>query len=239
MEPSTRPHGLHVTQPDSAAAAAREAAPDNTGLAGSRGSLRVTRGELLVALWLSVVCAVTAALLAVPAGAAEFLIDDQVWTTFGKGVHRPNTFHDAARMQRREPFIVDFDWSTPTTRSQYVFASSFYQTVLLFFIPICYVAYLGASVKVCCSALGSAVLAIMVASVGFVISGEVALLTYSAVLGFALLIVALNLLCPRNSKIPTQAIKQALVLMVGNLLVTNVIPETTVRTHFLRKLSAP
>jgi hypothetical protein len=179
------------------------------------------------------VCAVTAALLAVPAGAAEFLVDTQVWTTFGKGVHRPETFHDAARMQRREPFIVDFDWSTPTTRSQLVFASSFYQTILLFFFPICYVAYLGASVKVCCLALGSAVLAFTVASVVFVISGQHAFMTYSAVLGFALLIVALKLLCPRNSKIPTQAIKQALVLMVGNVLVMNVIPETTVRTALL------
>ena len=93
--------------------------------------------------------------------------------------------------------------------------------------------------KVCCSALGSAVLAFTVASAGFVMSGQAALLNYSPVLGFALFIVTLKLLCPRNSKIPTQAIKQALVLMVGNLLVTNVIPETTVRTHFLRKLSAP
>jgi hypothetical protein len=222
-----------VTQSDSAAAAAREAAPDDTGLGGSRGSLGVTWAELRVALWLSVVCAVTAVLVAVPAGAAEFLVGDQVWATFGKGVDRTETFRDAARMQRREPSIVDFDWSTPTTRSQHALANCWEQTVLLFFFPICYVAYLGASVKVCCSALGSAVLAFTVASVGFVTSGRLAFFTYSAVLGFALLIVALNLLCPRNSKIHTQAIKQALVLLVGNLLVTNVIPETTVRTALL------
>jgi hypothetical protein len=56
-----------VTQSDSAAAAAREAAPDDTGLGGSRGSLGVTWAELRVALWLSLTCAVTAALVAVPA----------------------------------------------------------------------------------------------------------------------------------------------------------------------------
>ena len=230
-----------MTQPDSTAAAAREAAPDDTGLGGSRGSLgvTVTWAELRVALRLSVVCAVTAALLAVPAGATEFLVDNQVWTTFGKGADRIGAFRDVARMQRREPDMVEFDWSTPTTRLQSVLASTWYQAVMLFFFPICYVAYLGASVKVCCSAFGSAVLAFTVASVGFVISGQVALLTYSAVLGFALLIVALKRLCPRNSKIPTQAIKQALVLMAGNVLILNVIPETTVRTHSLRKLSAP
>ncbi len=51
---------------------------------------------------------------------------------------------------------------------------------------------------------------------------------YSIVLGSALLTVALKLLCPRAFKIPTQAIRQALIVMVGRLLVTNVVPETTV-----------
>ena len=233
MDPSTRLYRVPVSEPDGAAAAAREAAPGDSGLEGSRRSLGVTWGEVRVALRLSVVCAVTAALLAVPAGAVYFLVNDQVWATFGKGVDRKETFRDAARMQRREPYTVEFDWSTPTNRLQNVLASTWYQAVLLFFIPICYVAYLGASLKVCCVVLGSAVLAFTVASVGFMISGQFALLTYSAVLGFALLIVALNLLCPRNSKIPTQAIKQALVLMVGNVLILNIIPETTVRAALL------
>jgi hypothetical protein len=235
MDLPTWLHRVPVTEPDGAGAAAREAAPGDSGLEGSHRCLgvTVTWAELRVALRLSVVCVVSVALLAVPAGAVYFLVNDQVWATFGKGVHRPETFHDADRMQRHEPFIVDFDWSTPTTRSQHVFASSFYQTILLFFIPNCYVAYLGASVKVCCLALGSAVLAFTVASVGFVISGQHAFITYSLAFGFALLIVALKRLCPRNSKIPTQATKQALVLMVGNVLVWNVIPETTVRTALL------
>ena len=100
----------------------------------------------------------------------------------------------------------------------------------LFFFPVCYVAYLGASLKVCCVVLGSAVLAFMVSSVGFVVSEEYAFISYSAALGFALLVAALKLICPRNSKIPRHALKQALVLMVGSVLVTNVIPEKTVRT---------
>jgi hypothetical protein len=232
MEPSTRPHRVHVSDPDGAAAAAREAAPGDSGLEGSRRSLGVTWGEVRVALWLSSVCAITAALLAVPAGATEFLVSDLSWATLGKGVARDETFRDTARMQRREPFIVDFDWSTPTNRLQNVLAST-WRTVLLFFMPTCYVAYLGASVKVCCSAFGSAILAFTVASVGFALSGRAAFMTYSPALGFALLIVALKLLCPRESKIPTQAIKQALVVMVGNVLLMNVIPETTVRTALL------
>jgi hypothetical protein len=222
-----------MTQHDSAAAAAREAAPDDTGLGASRGILGVTRDELRVALWLSIVCAVTAALIGVPAGALYFLVKDLSSASLGEGTDRAYAFQDTARMQRREPYTVEFDWSTTTVRWGGVLTFSWQQTILLFFFPIFYVAYLGASVKVCCSALGSAVLAFTAASAGFVISGQVAFLNYSAVLGFALLILALTLLCPRNSLIPTQAIKQALVVMVGNLLATNVIPEKTVRTALL------
>jgi hypothetical protein len=229
-EPSTRPHGVPVSQSDSAAAAAREAAPDDTGLAGSRGSLGVTRDELRVALWLSVVCAVTAALVAVSAGAVYFFGHDLSYASLGEGVHRMYAFRDTARMQRREPYTVEFDLSTTTARWRRVLTDTWNLTLLLFCFPVCYVAYLGASLKVCCVVLGSAVLAFMVSSAGFVVSGNDAFINYSGALGLALLVAALKLICPRNSKIPTHAIKQALVLMVGNVLVTNVIPEKTVRT---------
>jgi hypothetical protein len=232
-EPSTRPHGVPVTQSDSAAAAAREAAPDDTGLAGSRGSLGVTWAELRVALWLSVVCAVTAVLVAVPAGAAYFFGHDLSYASHGEGVDRMYAFRDTARMQRREPYTVEFDWSTTTARWGVVLASTWQLTVCLFGFPVCYVAYLGASLKVCCVVLGSAVLAFMVSSVGFVVSEKDAFIFYSGALGFALLFAALKLICPRNSKIPGHALKQALDFLVGNFLVMNVIPEKTVRTALL------
>jgi hypothetical protein len=201
----------------------------------------VTRDELLVALWLSLACAVTAALVAVPAGAAEFLVDDLSRATLGEGLHPLHTLRDSARMQRREPYTVEVVWITTTARWGAVVAITWRLTLSLFWLPVCYVAYLGASLKVCCVVLGSAVLAFTVTSAGFVVSANAAFLMYSPVLGFALLGVALKLLCPRNSQIPTQAIKQALVLMVGNFLVMNVIPEKTVRTrlaHSIRALNA-
>jgi hypothetical protein len=225
-----------VTQSDSAAAAAREAAPDDTGLWGSRGSLGGTWAALRVALWFGVVCAVTAALVAVPAGAIVFFCEELSSTLLGEGVDRRSAFRDTARMQRREPYTVEFDWSTTTGRWAQIHAAAWEQVFLLFF-PVCYVAYLGASLKVCCVLLGSAVLASMVSSAGFVVSGKIAFLHYSSALAFALLVVSLKILCPRNSKIPTKAIKQALVLMVGNVLFLNVIPETTVRTALLTKAS--
>ena len=133
-------------------------------------------------------------------------------------------------MQRREPYTVEFDWSTTTARWGLVLLGTWQQIFLLFCFPVCYVAYLGASLNVWCAVLGSAVLAFTVTSAGFVVSANAAFLMYSPVLGFALLVVALKLLCPRNSQIPTQAIKQALVLMAGNVLILNVIAEKTVRT---------
>jgi hypothetical protein len=210
------------------AAAAREASPDDTGLGGSRGLLGVTRDELLVALWLSLACAVTAALVAVPAGAAEFLVDDLSRATLGEGLHPLHTLRDSARMQRREPYTVEVVWITTTARWGAVVAITWRLTLSLFWLPVCYVAYLGASLKVCCVVLGSAVLALMVTSAGFVASGNVAFLLYSPAFGFALLVVALKLICQRESKIPRHALKNALAFMVGNVLVTNVIPEKTV-----------
>jgi hypothetical protein len=44
-----------------------------------------------------------------------------------------------------------------------------------------------------------------------------------------MLIIALRLVCPRNSLVPALATKQALVIVVGNVLLMNVIPETGVR----------
>ncbi len=218
-----------MTQPDSTAAAAREAAPDDTWLGGSRGFLGVTRDELLVALWLSLACAVTAALVAVPAGAAYFLGNDLFSSTLGKGSDPTYAFRDAARMLHREPYTMDVDYSTGAARWSFVLERAWSQVLSLFACPVCYVAYLGASLKVCCSVLGSAVLAYTVAAAGYVITGNGVFISYSPALGFALLIVALKLICPRNSRIPQHALKQLLVFAVGNVVLVNVITDRTVR----------
>ena len=128
-----------MTQPDSAAVAARGAAGDDSGLHGSRGILGVTRGVLLVALWLSLACAVTAALVAVPTGAVFFFVQDLGYASLGEGVDRKYAFRDTVRMQRREPYTVEFDWSTTTARWRVVLASTWQMICLLFFFPVCYV----------------------------------------------------------------------------------------------------
>jgi hypothetical protein len=185
-------------------------------------------GEVRVALWLSLACAVTAALLAVPAGSAEFLLNDQVWETFGNGLDYEAVFRNTTRMQLLEPFTVEFNLSTPNSRLQRVLALVWSRAVLLLFFPACYVAYLGASVNVLCLTLGGAVLTLVVSAAGYVLFDITAFINYNAVLGFVLLIVALKLICPGNSRIPTQAIKQMLVITLGNVLVVNVFQERSV-----------
>jgi hypothetical protein len=69
----------------------------------------------------------------------------------------------------------------------------------------------------------------MVASAGFVVLRSLVHVDYYRALGIALLVVALRQICPRNSAIPQQALKLALALVLGNVLVVNVIPEKTVR----------
>jgi hypothetical protein len=227
MESATRPDGAREPRAEKAAVAAS----DGLRAGDSSKCLGVTCDELRGALQLSVVCAVTAALLAMPAGAGEFLVEDLVWSG---GIDATSTFRDVARMQRLEQFTVVYDWSTLTKRWQRALASTWGQTILLFFFPVCYVAYFGGFAKIRRAALGSALLALMIVWLGYTITGSNEFLSYSPALGFAVLIMALRLGCPRSSKVPRQAIKQALALLVGNVLLNNVIPETGVRRALVR-----
>jgi hypothetical protein len=59
-------------------------------------------------------CAVTAALVAVPAGAAGLLGDGLSSALLGEGADITHAFRDKAQMQRREPYTVEVDWSTTT-----------------------------------------------------------------------------------------------------------------------------
>lgn len=229
MRRDTRLHGTPAADAFGATAVEQDTTYDGSGSEGPRGCLAVTRGELRVALWLSLVCAATAMLVAVPASVAQFFGDD-LCANLGAGADKKYTLRDAARMLHREPFNVEFDWATVTARWRVVLVNMWSQTCILTYLPVCFVAYLGASLKVCCAVLGSAVITHVAATAGFVISGRVEFLNYTMALGLALLIVALRLVCPRNSKVPKQATKMAFVILVGNFLALNVIAETTVRT---------
>jgi hypothetical protein len=187
--------------------------------------------DLRVALRLSIACALTAALLAAPAGTVEFFLQDVFWDTENiRGLDWCGPLRDMERIHRREAIVVGRDWNTTAARVQIIVAGTWTQTLGMCFFPLSYVAYLGArSLKVWCLVIGSAVLSYAVVSLAFMLSGQYAFLNYSPAVAFAFLILALKMACPRGSKIPAQAVKQAIVLMVGNVLVMNVIPESSVR----------
>jgi hypothetical protein len=188
--------------------------------------------DLRDALRVSIACALTAALLATAVGTVEFLLQDvwPNWATRTEWLYWCDPLRDMERVQRREPIVVGRNWSTMAARATIVVAGTWSQCLGLFFFPLSYVAYLGArSLKVWRLVFGSAVLSYATVSLAFILSGQYAFLNYGPAVGFAFLIAALELACPRGSKIRAQAVKQAIVLMVGNILVMNVFHESTVR----------
>ena len=132
-------------------------------------------------------------------------------------------------MRQGEPFTIHFDWSTAEARAAFALALAWQEVILLGFGPVCYISYLGVSLKICGLVLGFAVLALAIMMLGFVQSGNSAFCFYASSMGWVLLVVSIRLACPTGSKIPLQALKQALVLMGANFLATKVIPVTTVR----------
>ncbi len=231
MEPASLLDGKRA-EGDASAAAERDAS-DGSRREGSDGRFSVTWDELRVALWCSVVCAVTALLIAVPAGAAEFLLDGLSYMTFGEGVDQGAPLRNVTHMHSRKAFVIEYDLNSTTARVQLLWTKASEQTVVLLFLPSCYVAYLGASYRAFCWMIGSAALAYMISFMGYVFLGG-SLILYYPVLGFGTLIVALKRVSPHNSRLPAQAIKQALVGIVGNVLLMNVLEERNVRLNIAR-----
>jgi hypothetical protein len=64
--------------------------------------------------------------------------------------------------------------------------------------------------------------------VGYGVFSIKPVLQYSPVLAIAVVICALFVVCPRSSGVPLQAAKQAVVIVVANFVLLNVIPERTV-----------
>jgi hypothetical protein len=181
------------------------------------------------AAWLSIVCAVTAAVVAVPAACAEFFLNDAAWRTFGPGVEFSSSFNDPAPMLRHEPYGLNVDRSTPGRRGAYLLGGGLQQLIVLGFFPFNYAIYLGFSSRVRALTSLSVLSTCLVIVVGFVICGYEAFFKYSPLFTFFVLYLVVRRLCPHGSRVPHQVFKQALCLALGNLLAMNVIPERTVR----------
>jgi hypothetical protein len=181
------------------------------------------------ALWLSLVCAATAAVVAVPAGALEFLVNDAAWKTFGNGVDFSSCFNDPGPMLRREPYTCRVDRSSAGRRGTYLLGGGLQQMIVLGLFPLSYALYLGSSRRAYALMSLPVVLTFLVIVVGFVFSGYFVFFNYSAVFGCFFLCIVLWRLCPHGSRVPMQAVKQSVLLLLWNVLVMNVIPERTVR----------
>ena len=101
--------------------------------------------------------------------------------------------------------------------------------VLLCAFPLAYMQYLGASRRVCLAMLCAIALSYFTLELGYVVLGLQPFLEYQVVFGFMWLYAVLCVICPSGSAVPRQALRQMLVLCIGNLLCQNVAHPRNVR----------
>jgi hypothetical protein len=211
------------------AAASADAACDSAKAAGAAGGgCAAAWGEARDALWLVLLCVLSGACFAIPVALVTFALDDWLAGTFGAGNEKQFCFRNTTGMLHREVYVVAFDLSSVASRSQRWARSVFAQVFMVVFMPLNYAVYLGSS-RAFAILLGTA--AIFIASVAFASVYLNIGLFFDYSVGMSLLgtFLALKLLCPRDSKIPLQSLKQGLVIVVVNLLVNSKINERSVR----------
>ncbi len=100
--------------------------------------------------------------------------------------------------------------------------------LLLCAFPFAYMQYLGASRRVCSAMVGTIALSYLTLELGYVVLGVDAFFNYSVVFGFMWLYAVLHVLCHRGSAVPRQALRQMLVVSIGNILCQNIAQSRSV-----------
>jgi hypothetical protein len=174
-----------------------------------------------------------AALVALSAAWAYELTTVQLIRRFGHGAWEEaplygfDYVHRAVVIAYQEPFTL----SRRARESNLV--SLLLVGVLLCSFPLAYMQYLGTSRRavgamVCVIALSYSTL-----ELGFVVLGVPLFYQYYVVFGFMWLYAVLRVLCPRGSAVPRQALRQMLVISIGNILCANVArPRNDVERFF-------
>jgi hypothetical protein len=212
-----------------AGSAGTAAAWDASEAQGARCVCFAAWGEVRSALWLVVLCIFSGACVAVPVALASSFSDDLLSKLFGEGVEKQFCFRNATGMMHREAYFVEFDLSTVALRWQRWLRSLFPQVFMVGFIPTSYAVFLGSSRRAFAVLLGNTAILIAAVVVTSVFLDISPLFDYSIGLTMLTTFASLKLLCPSDSRIPHQSLKQGLVIVVGNLLVNNMISEGSVR----------
>jgi hypothetical protein len=173
------------------------------------------------------------ALAALPAAAvvaALHMLANFSMKNAARGVWPSTPLHNADYLRREIVFVS----SEPDTMSKRHRSTNevgwSWHFVLLCSFPLAYAQFLGASRQVCVWMAGAVALAYVSLEVGWVVLGIGLMGYYSSVVGFLWMYGALRALCPSGSIIPRQALRQLLVLVVGNYLVWNFPASRTVST---------
>ncbi len=95
--------------------------------------------------------------------------------------------------------------------------------------PLAYMQILGASRRVCSAMVGAMALSYSTLELGHVVLGVTLFGSYQVVFGFMWLYAVLRVLCPSGSAVPRHALRQLLVVSIGNIFVRNVAQSHSVR----------
>ena len=100
---------------------------------------------------------------------------------------------------------------------------------LLCAFPLAYMQYLGASRRAFWAMVGAMALAYSTLELGNVVLGVTLFGSYQVVFGFMWLYAVLRVHCPSGSAVPRQALRQLLIVSIGNIFVQNVAQSHSVR----------
>ncbi len=218
-----------VREVECAGSAGSAAAWDASEAQGARCGCFAMWAEVRSALSLVVICIFSGACVAVPVALASSFSDDFLSQLLGEGIEKQFCFRNTTGMLHREAYFVEFDIGTVALRWQRWLRSLFPQVFMVAFIPTVYAVTLGSSRWVFVFLLGGTAILVASVVVTSVFLNISPLFDYSIGLVMPATFFSLKLLCPSDSRIPHQSLKQGLVIVVGNLLVNNMFSEGSVR----------
>jgi hypothetical protein len=203
-----------------AAAAEEPNAPDQAAASGhaltARAAVRLIAEMVLAAL------AATAANLVGDSVTAEQIKS-------ARGAWHTSVFYGVDYVHR-EVVIMDQEPDSLSRRHRETNVASLLASFLLLCaFPLAYMQYLGASRRVCLAMLCAIALSYFTLELGYVVLGLQPFGAYQFVFGFMWLYAVLRVICPSGSAVPRQALRQMLVLCIGNFLTRNVARSRNVR----------
>ncbi len=161
-----------------------------------------------------------AALAAAGAGALYMWLQFVLGRAYGPGSWTFAALLDADYVAR-EPVILWADPDSVARRSREINQALLLSELLMVCaFPLAYMQYLGCrSWRVCAGTAATIALSIAVLEIGYVVLNVYAMSAFIGLLSLLVLYATLRVLCPKDSAVPRQALRQMLIVCIGSVIV--------------------